>query len=120
MTPTHEVHVALRTAQELVLIKPPGMSCELPNDARGASLIEQVRRGGVEGIQPCPDAKLPHRLDRVACGYVVVALTGRAIAHHNAEIAAGAWAKWYIARVAGDVRGLIGEHRAYIKRRGKN
>ncbi|MCA9293705.1 MAG: hypothetical protein KDA20_07825 [Phycisphaerales bacterium] len=114
-----EIQLAWRSAHEVVLVKPAGLSCEIPNDVRGVSLIEQVRAGRVAGVQPCPDAKLPHRLDRVACGYMVVALTAEAIAHHNEQIAQNAWVKWYIVRVEGDAKALVGEQRAYIKRKGK-
>ncbi len=115
------IRVALRTEHELVLNKPAGMSCEMPNDESGVTLIECVRRGTIDGLPAYFKAKLPHRLDRIACGYVVVALTAEAIAHHNEQIRLNAWDKWYIARIACDDEPmtLIGEHRAYIKRNGK-
>ncbi len=101
-----------RTDHEVVVVKPAGVASELTSDPKGVSLIARVRR------EPgCAGAKLPHRLDRVTRGLVVVALDDKAVAHHNAEILERAWSKWYIARVpiGRGVGGLIGEKRMHVK-----
>ncbi|MCA9728920.1 MAG: RNA pseudouridine synthase [Candidatus Eisenbacteria bacterium] len=105
------IPVSLQTPHELVVVKPAGLATELTTDPRGVSLIERVRRGGH------PGARLPHRLDRLTRGFVVVALSDQSIAFHNAEIRAGRWAKWYLARVlASDDPGmLIGSHRVHLR-----
>jgi 23S rRNA-/tRNA-specific pseudouridylate synthase len=53
----------------------------------------------------------------VTRGLVVVALDDEAIAHHNAQILAREWSKWYIARIPiqRGVEGLIGEKRMHVK-----
>lgn len=117
-------------ARDAVVLKPAGISSEAPGGARGAvdarsgvaaTLLDQMRaRLG------WPDAQLPHRLDRVTRGFVVVARDREAVAAHNERIRAGAWTKRYLARVrpaagggAGGVSALVGEHRAYLRREGK-
>ena len=53
------------------------------------------------------------------CGLLLVCLTRAAIVHHNEQIKAGRWEKYYLARVAApadtDPATLLGEHRAYLK-----
>jgi len=116
-------------ARDVVVRKPAGLSSEAPGGGARAgghrasgppTLLEQVRE-----LLGWPDAQLPHRLDRVTRGFVVVARDREAVAMHNERIRAGAWAKRYLARVrpaAGgavrDVAALVGEHRAYLRREG--
>lgn len=108
--------IAWSSAQEIVVVKPPGIAVELTRDPRGESVVARVR--GVTGAE----AYLPHRLDRVTRGLVVVALSVESAAWHGGEIESGGWTKVYLARVKPrqgvDVRGLIGEHRAYLRQRG--
>jgi len=85
-----------------------------------------------------PDAKLPHRLDRMTSGVLVVATDREALAHHNRAIAERSWGpKLYIARVVAPPPGggggdeedgggggggggglALGPRKAYLKRRG--
>jgi 23S rRNA pseudouridine1911/1915/1917 synthase len=107
-----------RTADEAVLLKPPGMSSEAPGrEAAGDTLIAQAR-----ALLGWPDAQLPHRLDRPTRGFVVVARDRTAVARCNEAIRQGAWTKHYVARVAPragvDPRALLGEHRAFLRREG--
>ena len=104
------------TAHELVVIKSAGMATELTSDPRGASLISRVR----EALPAEVDARLPHRLDRVTRGLVVVALSDKAIAFHDAQIRAGNWEKIYLARVmlpeSDTLDELIGVHKMHLRR----
>ncbi len=114
--------------RDAVVRKPAGLSSEAPGGGARAghrasgppTLVAQVRE-----LLGWPDAQLPHRLDRVTRGFVVVARDREAVAIHNERIRSGAWTKRYLARVrpaAGgssrDVGGLVGEHRAYLRREG--
>ena len=108
--------VAFRTGHELVLVKPAGVAAELTTDPRCTSVISRVRAAGL------PEARLPHRLDRVTRGFLLVALTDAAIRFHNGEVEVRAWSKYYLARVADPGvppagSGLLGEHKAYLRRR---
>jgi 23S rRNA-/tRNA-specific pseudouridylate synthase len=104
------------TSHELVLVKPAGMAAELTSDPKGVSLISRVRRA----CSPPYEPKLPHRLDRVTRGIIVVALTPQAIAFHGEQIRSKKWEKYYLARVAVphhlDTGALLGRHKAYLKR----
>lgn len=108
------LRVVWASAREVVVWKPAGMASELSNDVKGVSALERVRRAGFAR------AKLPHRLDRLARGLLLIALDDESIAHHGQQIMAGAWGKWYMAQLslrAGVVAAdLLGEHKAYIKR----
>jgi 23S rRNA-/tRNA-specific pseudouridylate synthase len=116
------------TAHELVVIKPAGMASELTSDPKGVSLISRLRRACPPPLEP----KLPHRLDRVARGIMLIALTPEAIAFHGAQIRSGGWEKFYLARVHalqtggtqergprdGGLKALLGQHKAYLRRVG--
>src|SRR5690606_1318922 len=114
MSPPVELPLLFETAHEWVVVKPAGMATELTSDPRGVSLIEQIRRSGH------PNARLPHRLDRLTRGLVVVALTDESIAFHNEQIRAGAGAKWYLARILAesDPSEILGFHRVYLRTTG--
>jgi len=97
----------------LIMHKPAGMATSLRADTRCESLIEQVRLS-------FPDAELPHRIDRVTAGLVVVAANKDDLRFHNDAIAAREWRKLYLARLLGSVadiddKKLLGTHKAYIK-----
>lgn len=100
---------------EVILAKPAGVPAEMRADPGGVSILERVRRAG------WPDARLPHRLDRVTSGLQVVASQADAAATHNHAIMRGAWTKRYVVRVAAEVDAdaLLGEHRRYLRRRGR-
>ena len=107
--------VLMETAHEIVVVKPSGMATELSRDPKGTSLLSRVKAAASENHQP----RLPHRLDRVSRGIIVVALTKESIAFHNAQIQARAWDKIYLARclapLEGDVGDLIGQHKLHLR-----
>ncbi len=109
--------VLKQSAHELVVWKPAGMASELRDDRAAASLKALVARD-LPGSEP----KLPHRLDRVTRGVLVVCLTSDAIAFHNAQIRSGRWEKHYLARVAAPSAGtpasFVGKHRAFLAEAG--
>ena len=111
--------VLFRSEHELVVVKPAGVASELTSDPRGVSLISRIRAHEAA----FENAKLPHRLDRVTRGLIVVALTDRAIAHHNERIRLGSWKKLYLACVhhpdSSRVDDLLGVHRLYLRTRGR-
>jgi 23S rRNA pseudouridine1911/1915/1917 synthase len=110
-----ELRVLRETPYEVIVIKPAGMPSELTSDPRGVSLLSRLRRAYPHPLKP----KLPHRLDRVTRGVMLVTLTQEAIAFQNEEIRARRWGKFYLARVHQpsnrDIPSLIGRHKAYLK-----
>jgi len=104
--------VLWETEFEIIVVKPAGMASELTSDPNGVSVIARVR-SQVSG------AKLPHRLDRVTRGLLVVALTDEAITWHNEQIRESAWEKIYLARVCvrRNLDDLIGEHMLHLRTR---
>ncbi len=110
--------ILLETAHEIAVVKPAGMATELSRDPKGASLLSRVKAAAPTGSQP----KLPHRLDRVSRGIVIIALTKEAIAHHNQQIQERAWDKIYLARcLAPDDRepdALLGQHKLHLRNQG--
>jgi len=111
------IHLLGATAQELVVVKPAGLQCEVPRDSAADSLVKQLGEQGFEGL------RLVHRLDAPACGLVVVARTADAAAYYGREIFERRWRKWYVARVARPadrVAGLVGSHKAYLKTEGNS
>ena len=105
--------VLKKSENELIVYKPAGLASELRDDRVEISLKTLVARR-FSGIEP----KLPHRLDRVTRGLLLVCLTPEAIAFQNAQIKARAWQKYYLARVAapkGETPStFLGEHKAFI------
>jgi len=99
---------------EVALFKPAGVSSEFRNDTNGLSARLFVARRYPNSVP-----KLPHRLDRIARGVLLVCLTPEAIAFQNAQIKQGRWEKYYLARVAApagrDLHEFLGTHKAYIK-----
>jgi len=107
--------ILLETAHEMAVVKPAGMATELSRDPKGVSLLSRVKAALPTGSQP----KLPHRLDRVSRGIVIVAFTKEAIAHHNQQIQARAWDKIYLARCLAPIEqetdDLIGQHKLHLR-----
>jgi len=99
---------------EIALFKPAGISSEFKDDTEGVSAKAFVAK-----LRPHADPKLPHRLDRIARGILLVCLTPEAIAFQNEQIKRGRWEKYYLARVAAPAgkkpADFIGEHAAYLK-----
>lgn len=105
------------SAHELVVVKPAGMASELRVEGGGEDSVRSIVARRCPGTAP----KLPHRLDRVTRGLLVVALSPEAIAFHGAQVEARAWEKIYLARVAapaGPLAALLGEHRAFLTESG--
>lgn len=131
------IRVLRQTERDAVVVKPAGMSSEAPGgklpespgrERAGEHEHERTRerasaaRTLIEHVRvqlAWPDAQLPHRLDRPTRGLVVVARDRAAVAAHNEAIREGRWTKHYIARVCACPPGLVGEHRAFIRREGK-
>lgn len=106
--------ILTETRNELVLFKPAGLSSEFKSDRDGVSAKALVAKR-----HPGTDPKLPHRLDRITRGILLVCLSQEAIAFQNEQIKAGRWEKYYLARVAAPAgkkpAEFIGEHTAYLK-----
>ncbi len=104
-----------RDERTAVFVKPSGQSSEGDPDA----LLERSK-----SLLGWPEARLPHRLDRITRGYLVVARDATSVAWHNEAIRARRWIKCYIARLAprgalqGDAAPLIGRHKAFLRRVG--
>ncbi|MGE0704708.1 MAG: pseudouridine synthase family protein [Vicinamibacterales bacterium] len=113
MTPLPLLEV---TPNEIVLWKPPGLSSEVPRDPHAESVLTRLRAEGFD------DLRLVHRLDRPACGLMLVTRTAEAAAHYAAEIAARRWRKLYVAEVCSPAAGaqaLLGQHKAYLATEGR-
>ncbi|MFM7052833.1 MAG: pseudouridine synthase [Planctomycetota bacterium] len=134
-----------RGSDEAALFKPAGLSSERPaaeSSSRGsgaaqASAAAQASPSAhISGSADSfivrarsqlgwPDAQLPHRLDRPTSGILMVAGTRARVADHAEEQRRGLWTKWYVARLPArghggrPASGLLGPHRAYIRRRGR-
>ncbi len=110
--------ILLETVHEMAVVKPVGMATELSRDPKGMSLLSRVKAAAPAGIQP----KLPHRLDRVSRGIVIVAFTKKAIAHHNQQIQKRAWDKIYLARCLAPIDrepdALLGQHKLHLRPQG--
>lgn len=99
--------------RQAVALKPAGRSSEGAPDA----VLEEARRA-----LAWPEARLPHRLDRLTRGYLVIARDAASAAAHGEAIRARRWVKAYLARLAVpeglDPRTLVGPHKAYLRREG--
>ena len=113
------------SADEAVVFKPAGLSSERGAGDAGDSLATRVPR-----LLGWSDCWLPHRLDRPTRGLMIVAGSKDAAARCSEEIRAGAWTKWYLARIPRvpiatarspfrTAESLVGPHRAYLKRVGR-
>lgn len=104
-------------ADQVAIYKPAGLSSERGPGDPGDSVV--VRASAQFGWEQC---WLPHRLDRPTRGIMMLAGSKTAAARQGAEVRAGAWTKWYTARICGSdaaVAALVGEHRTYLKREGR-
>lgn len=113
-----DLPILFETEHELAVVKPSGVATELSRDPKGTSLISRVRAALPAGNQ----AKLPHRLDRISRGIVVVTLTKDSTAYHNRQIQDRAWDKIYVARCLspedGNPDDLLGEHKLHLRPQG--
>lgn len=113
--------VLLEGPGDAIVIKPAGMSVEL-RLAAGAAGEDPSLLGWARRRWPQATPRLPHRLDRIARGIVVVALSDHAVAFHSAMIAQRRWNKYYLARIPTesiDPQTLLGPHRVYLRTRGR-
>jgi len=104
-------------ADEVAIYKPAGLSSERGPGDPGDSVV--VRASAQFRWGQC---WLPHRLDRPTRGIMMLGGSKTAAARQGAEVRAGAWTKWYTARIRGSdaaVAALAGEHRTYLKREGR-
>lgn len=138
--------VLWRGDREIAVFKPAGLSSERP--LQGASADDDsghratraqlaASAGGMSefSARDCvleraklqfywPEARLPHRLDRPTSGILMIAADALRAADHAQEIRERNWTKYYLARVearatAGEAAGLVGRHKAYIRREGR-
>jgi 23S rRNA-/tRNA-specific pseudouridylate synthase len=121
------LEIAWRGEHELVVVKPAGQSSEGVPDA----LLECVRSRGIVSGAPSgsgpgrsserwPQARLPHRLDRITRGFLLVARDAASAAFHSDSIRNGRWFKVYLARLeCDDAPSLVGEHKAFLSREGR-
>jgi len=116
-------HAGLRH-DEAVVFKPAGLSSERSERETGDSLAVRV-----QSQFGWPGCWLPHRLDRPTRGLMVVCGSSEAVSRCSEELRAGAWTKWYLARIPlrslgrnalhPDASTLVGPHKAYLKRVGR-
>lgn len=111
--PEPAIEIRWRSSREIVVWKPPGRSSELP----GAAMAKSVQ-GELSRTLPAGELRLAHRLDRVACGLLLLSLDPLAAAHHAAAFRERRVRKVYLARVEGDPQQLLGPQRAYLRRVG--
>ncbi len=112
----NKLTILRRTEDDVIIIKPADLASERAYGG-DQSVVHMLQREF-----PNHRVRLPHRLDKVTRGVLLAALSDDAIQYYNSEIRAGAWDKFYLARVHQRSRrmmqGLLGEHKAYIRREG--
>lgn len=119
------LEVVAQGESEVIVFKPAGLSSERPAAAGGGAPLDSLITRAIAQFR-WPEARLPHRLDRPTRGLVVISRDAAAARQHAAEIREGAWSKWYLARIptrgtaspARTASGLIGPHKAYLRREG--
>lgn len=107
--------------REIAVRKPPDMESERPAGSRGPARFPTAL-DLVRDRLGWSDARLPHRLDRIACGWLLVCRDAATVAERNESVRAGDWVKGYVARVAAPAAGpasIVGEHRRYLRREGR-
>ena len=107
--------VAARDEDTVVVVKPAGVAAEMRADPGRRSVLGRVI------ADEWPDARLPHRLDKVTSGLQVVCRDVVAVERHNEDLREGRWEKTYVVRVdRRAARGLtLGQHQRYLKRQGR-
>lgn len=110
------IPVVSRTDDDVIVIKPAGLASERAYG--GDESLVHLMQKRFENHQ----VRLPHRLDKVTRGVIMVALTDESIRFHNQEIKEGRWGKYYLARIHKRSKRmmdqLVGEHRGYLRREG--
>jgi 23S rRNA-/tRNA-specific pseudouridylate synthase len=124
----HPLRVVWASDHELVVDKPAGLPSEATYRKDGKSAQEMVRVGAFEADDlseaarsKLADAVLPHRIDALTEGLLVLSLSKDAAGWHGKDIAARRWRKLYVAalpRVDAPER-LLGVQKAYLVRQGR-
>lgn len=122
------LRVVWASDHELVVDKPAGLPSEATYRKDGKSAQEMVRLGAFEadGLSDAarerlPDAVLPHRIDALTEGLLVLALSRESAGWHGKEIAARRWRKLYVAALprVDEPERLLGIQKAYLVRQGR-
>jgi len=122
------LRVVWASDHELVVDKPAGLPSEMTYRKDGKSAQEMVRIVAFEadGLSDAakerlPDAVLPHRIDALTEGLLVLALSKEAAGWHGKDIAARRWRKLYVAALPRieEPQRLLGEQKAYLVRKGR-
>ncbi len=113
---------------EIVVDKPADIPSEATYRKDGNSAQELVRAGAFEsaGLSDeararLGDAVLPHRIDAITEGLLVLALSKEAAGWHGKDIAARLWRKLYVAALPriDDPERLLGVQKSYLVRKGR-
>jgi len=106
------------SSHEAVFFKPSGVASQLSSDYKKGSFLEMVRQQRGQ-----PQWELPHRLDRITSGLILICKTRESLVWQNKQIQDRCWDKFYLARVkppyAFNNDNIIGSHKAYLKRNGQ-
>lgn len=122
------LRVVWSSDHEIVVDKPAGIPSEATYRKDGNSAQELVRAGAFEsaGLSDeararLGDAVLPHRIDAITEGLLVLALSKEAAGWHGKDIAARLWRKLYVAALPriDDPERLLGVQKAYLVRQGR-
>lgn len=122
------LRVVWASDHELVVDKPAGLPSEMTYRKDGKSAQEMVRIGAFacDGLsetasERLPDAVLPHRIDALTEGLLVLALSKEAAGWHGKEITARRWRKLYVAAIPriDEPERLLGVQKAYLVRQGR-
>ena len=122
------LRVVWSSDHEIVVDKPAGIPSEATYRKDGHSAQELVRAGAFEskGLSDeararLGDAVLPHRIDAITEGLLVLALSKEAAGWHGKDIAARLWRKLYVASIprVDDPERLLGVQKAFLVRQGR-
>jgi len=108
----NEFSIIFNSQNEIVIFKKRGAACELNDDHKGNSILEIMKR-----LFIAYDPAMPHRLDRVTQGIMVIALNKESVKFYNEEIKNGTWDKYYVARVESNdknLNSLVGVHKRFL------
>ncbi len=112
---SQEIKIIRKTDFDLVVFKPANMASELSNDIKGNSAVAKIQ----ELLNLKEKPKLPHRIDRVTQGLLLMTLNDDALRFYNEEIKSGLWEKYYLAKIFLDqnksAESIIGIQKAYLK-----
>jgi len=114
-----EIVVHRAGPSDAIVIKPAGLSVELPEDARPSG-AQRSLLAWARARWPERSPRLVHRLDRMARGIVLLALDAESAERHAAPLREGRWVKLYLTRIALlDGPPALGRHRVHLRTRGR-